>query len=79
MIFLLFLIIINIKTIMKKNILNMEKKSQVLLNFFLMKLILFLQTIKLCELLYNNNHIALTRKRAKAMAAQEDKRVEDIV
>ena len=35
--------------------------------------------IKLCELLYNNNHIALTRKRAKAMAAQEDKRVEDIV
>ena len=35
--------------------------------------------IKLCKLLYNNDHIALTRKRAKAMAAQEDKRVEDIV
>lgn len=35
--------------------------------------------VKLCDLLYNNNHIALTRKRAKAMAAQENKRVEDIV
>jgi len=35
--------------------------------------------IKLCNLLYNNDNIALTRKRAKAMATQEDKRVEDIV
>lgn len=34
---------------------------------------------QIVSLLYNNSDIYITRKHAKAMAAQEDKRVEDIV
>ena len=37
------------------------------------------KAIKLAAILYNNCPIAITRKHAKAMAAQEDKRDEDIV
>lgn len=37
------------------------------------------EAIYLMQILYENSKISLTRKHAKAMAAQEDKRVEDIV